>query len=108
MTPKTTKDVNDLLEPLDSLEDGIYDVTSISYMQVPYNPTETTYNEIQEFITTYPKAVIASSYETDTTLLLAHKPKKFTGKTIGSGFNYGSTNIIQDCPQSLLILAEND
>lgn len=67
------------------------------------------------FINKYPNYVIASAYQTSGTLLLSKRPKKLSESkewidkhSFGTGFNYGSTNIIIDCPKAILILAEND
>jgi hypothetical protein len=50
---------------------------------------------------------VCSAYETMCTIVLDKPPLIFKGKQIGSGFNYGSTNILEtDMP--VLILAEND
>jgi len=87
------------------LSDGIYDVTGIEVINV-----EAADVEVEAFIWKYPKFWVASAYETDTTLLVATKPTKLVTKdiVIGSGFNYGSTNVIRNCPKDILILAEND
>ena len=61
-----------------------------------------------KFIAKYPNFVVASAYETGTTILLSKPPKKFKHVGPGCGFNYGSTNLIENCPKRLLILAEND
>lgn len=64
--------------------------------------------EIEAFHKKHSDMVIASAYETHQTLLLSKRPTKWKGKLIGSGFNYGSTNLIENPPTRLLILAEND
>lgn len=46
-------------------------------------------------------------YETDFPILLFDEPQNKT-RLIGSGFNYGSINMIRNCPKDILILAEND
>ncbi len=64
--------------------------------------------EIELFVEKYPTFVVASAYETHFSILLSKMPPEASVEQIGSGFNYGSTNIINNCPRSLLILAEND
>lgn len=89
------------------LEDGIYDIEDIEFIEVlepPYKEVE----KIENFIRKYPDFYIASAYETQSTILLSREPMKFKGEQIGSEFNYGSTNILKNCPKNILILAEND
>ena len=86
------------------VKDGIYDVSNIEYFLVNHKDKEAT----AVWIEAHDKFWVASAYETDTIILLAGEPKKFEGSWDGSGFNYGSTNIIIGCPKSILILAEND
>jgi hypothetical protein len=93
------------------LEDGIYDTTGIDFISI--EETNISEKEITKFIKKYPNFCVASAYDTYTTLLLSKKPKELdnnwqTKNIIGSGFNYGSTNILTNCPKSILILAEND
>ncbi len=87
------------------LGDGIYDVTNIEVVDA-----ETEDVIVEAFIWKYPKFWVASAYETDTILLVATLPNKITtkGNLLGSGFNYGSTSVIRNCPKDILILAEND
>ena len=56
----------------------------------------------------YKKFYIGTAYETDWKIVLAKKPKVVKNMTEGSGFNYGSTNVIKPHNKTLLILAEND
>ena len=86
------------------VKDGIYDVSDIEFFLVDSKEREVTV----AWIEAHDKFWIASAYETETIILLAGEPRKFEGTWDGSGFNYGSTNIIIDCPKSILILAEND
>ena len=87
------------------LSDGIYDVTDIAYLDLH----KATLEEIKEFTREHDNFVYASAYEVDEVFLLAHGPEAIdTDKWDGSGFNYGSVNIINNCPKSILILAEND
>lgn len=64
-------------------------------------------DSIKEFVTKYPNFGIAKPYQTDSVLWISGIPTKQV-KTIGSGFNYGSNNIIDNCPKKILICAEND
>lgn len=92
------------------LRDGIYEVPLDIEVLVFYDtPFELDINdEIKNFLINNPKWVIASAYETSATIILSRKPYIYSGKTLGGGFNYGSTNLLEDCPPRLLILAEND
>lgn len=97
-----------------NLSDGMYDViddieTLFVFAFTPIgNKIEATKEEIIEFINKYPQCVIASSYETNVVILLSRAPKRIPLNYAGSGFNYGSTNLIENAPRRLLILAEND
>jgi hypothetical protein len=67
--------------------------------------------EAEPFIAAHPDLVIASAYETGTTFLLSRRVEiaDCVGENwVGSGFNYGSTNLLSNCPARLLILAQND
>ncbi len=88
------------------LQDGKYDVSDIEFF--PIKDRADQLEEIKTFVEKYPDFVIASAYETETEILLSKKPDGLKGDCFGSGFNYGSTNIITDCPKSILILAQND
>lgn len=91
------------------LDDGIYDVTGIPFLVTNEDAEEGRRDtEVEKFKEAYPDFVVGHAYETYNVILLASKPEKYKGKWEGSGFNYGSTNILHDCPKSLLILAEND
>lgn len=97
----------------ENLPDGIYDVSNIEFIDVgDYLPNEQVdserLSELKNFIEKYPNCFHVCAYETDGAFLLSEKPSKFTGGRRGSGFNYGSSNILIDCPKNLLILAEND
>lgn len=64
---------------------------------------------IQGFMEKNPNWVLASAYETHTYLLLSRMPEPWIGHAFGSGFNYGSTNVINTKgADRLLILAQND
>ena len=88
------------------VEDGIYNVTNIDF--ISRNGMGNNDKEVKKFITKYPEFWVASAYETEQEILLASKPEKFKGEQHGSEFNYGSTNILTNCPKAILILAQND
>lgn len=114
----TRKNLEDIVEQAGEtgrhLEDGIYDITAVEFVS-----SKTDLKKIIDFIKKHPKFWVASAYETDFIILLSHKPLLIGGKYgketawekkhhIGSGFNYGSTNILTNLPPAILILAEND
>ena len=94
------------------LADGIYDVSDIQFMYMNdsyYHPEQLPAHAI-DFINKHPQAILASAYETDGTFILSERPRLLGPVAIGSGFNYGSTNVIS-IPrgvEKVLILAEND
>jgi len=90
------------------LRDGIYDVTNISFYQTTEDERMDHLDEIKLFIKDNPEYVIAHAYETYIIFILGRRPEKIINQSTGSGFNYGSTNIIDNCPRTILILAEND
>ena len=103
------------------LEDGIYNITNIKHEYIEdvhaiiYNLTKSldkisfkTQNQIIKFATKYPNQCIADTYEVNGAFLLSESPKEFKNDTIGSGLNYGTCSIIENCPTKLLFLAEND
>ena len=87
-----------------NVKDGVYDVTDINFIVKTSKNTD----EVAAWVNEREKVWIANAYETDEYIFLENEPKKFAGKRYGSGFNHGSTNILTDCPKSVLILAEND
>jgi len=90
------------LEKLTELPDGVYDITGMDYM-FPQDE-----EEVKWFLKKHKKAVYAHPYETDTTILLSAKPKALSGKQIFGQFNYGAAAVIEKCPQAILICAQND
>ena len=92
-----------------NVDDGIYDIEGIEFLAVDAN-----IESAIEWIENHEKFWIADAYETDFPILLSDEPRCLNSKKwneecwIGSGFNYGSTNIIKNCPKDILILAEND
>jgi hypothetical protein len=86
------------------IKDGVYDTTDITFIVKTNKNTE----EVVAWINEREKVWIANAYGTDEYIFFEEEPAKFDGKWYGSGFNYGSTNVLTDCPKSILILAEND
>lgn len=135
---KESLNLNELYDYLQEIEknkervpDGIYDISDIEFFN-PNIPTvrkwvkkgtdpsqnyedlpnaqeilSTWKSNLDAFVEKYPNFLIARAYATEYALWVATIPTKKI-KNIGSGFNYGSTNIIDDCPKRILILAEND
>jgi hypothetical protein len=104
-----SKELDAVLEKGEYLEDGIYALDDdIEFVCGTFNHSNDA--ELLEFAKKHEGFAIASAYETEMTILLSRVPTKLSSKemVIGSGFNYGSTNIVVDCPRRLLILAEND
>lgn len=98
-----------------NLDDGVYNASNVKevfeldvYFDVESLFETETSEKLIEFCTKYPNWCIASPYETNCTLFLSNRPSQFQGERIGSGFNYGSCNFLENCPSKLLILAEND
>lgn len=93
------------------LIDGIYEVPEdVLFVVLDTDRLKVDDPQLQIFSERHPDFVVANAYETSTTILLSQKPNKLEmkGKWFGSGFNYGSTNLLVDCPKRVLILAEND
>ena len=86
------------------VKDGIYDVTDIDFIIAESDKLEA----LIEWTDKRDKFWFASAYQTEYFILYAEEPRKFKGTWYGNGFNYGSTNVITDCPKSILILAEDD
>lgn len=105
------KEFERLLKNGIGVSDGIYDVTDIDFLAV-YTDSEIGLGI--EWIKNHKEFWVADAYETDFPILLSDEPRCLNSKKwnkvnwIGSGFNYGSTNIIRNCPRDILILAEND
>lgn len=97
------------------LKDGIYDVTDIDYLafeKINWDEPEKleAIKEVQDFIRKWPNYIVAQAYQARTLFLFATGPENITKKTHkeGAGFNYGSCNLLTNCPKSILILAEDD
>ena len=99
---------NDAINKADYVKDGVYDITGIDYFMFDCGwvyPKDR--KGFREFVEKYPNFVIADPYQTEQKIALAEMPtKKVSYK--GSGFNYGSSNVIDNCPARILICAEND
>lgn len=91
------------LEDANRVEDGIYDITNIPYVFIEDEQEA----KALKFIDKHKEIWIAQPYDTMGMVLLAAEPKEIFTRT-GTGFNYGSCNIITDCPRIIMILAEND
>lgn len=98
------------------LEDSIYSLdSSVKVLDVNSDELERISEpypqHIQDFITQHPEFVIAIAYEVYNGFLLSAKPTELNSFVChGSGFNYGSANILDCLPpnERILILAQND
>jgi hypothetical protein len=96
-----------------ALGDGIYSVDAETAFLTGDERTEKA--KIKKFQAQHPNWVVGWAYETGYFVLLAKKPEKYCDADWegwqGSGFNYGSTNLLDMGSfkgRRLLILAEND
>lgn len=108
------KIMSNLRGKIDSVGDGVWDISDIEYMPLMLNtwkPTEEQKadhsKKLIDFITKYPNCAIADAYQTEYPILLSEKPT-VNVKYIGSGFNHGSNNVIDNCPKRILICGEDD
>lgn len=114
--------ITDLLrDKVDYVPDGVWDISDIDFIEVSPQyvmvgkswrklTNEELNNHIEklsEFLDKYPNCVIADAYQTQHPFLLARKPT-VTVNYLGSGFNRGSNNIIENCPKRILICGEDD
>lgn len=97
------------------LNDGVYAWSSedrIDILDIGHTEYDSPVPESAlSFMAQHPDYAIARAYETYRTFLLSRAPQKFSGVILGSGFNYGSTNILKwkrSAYDSILILAQND
>jgi len=120
---KASWQIMDILRgKIDYIRDGIWDISDIDFisMLAPYSVKEngewrlTTKSELDEhinklsdFFDKYPNCVVADAYQTEHPFFLSEKPTVKV-KSIGSGFNRGSNNIIDNCPKRILICGEDD
>lgn len=64
-------------------------------------------NELKVFLENNPDFVYAHANQSEFPFLLSKMPTTEVN-CIGDGFNYGSNNIIDNCPKRILICAEDD
>lgn len=120
------KMLRDITKDRQRVRDGVYDISDIDYCDpnqrynrevndkgrvVYVKATEEQllerYNDMINFIKKYPDFVVAEAYQTEYPLFLAEMPTKQIDY-VGSGFNHGSNNIIDNCPKRVLICGEDD
>lgn len=106
---------------IDYVPDGVWDISNIEFIELSKyyvqegkswrklteEEVQEHLNNISEFITKYPNCVIADAYQTESPFLLSENPT-IEVSYIGSGFNHGSNNIIDNCPKRILICGEDD
>lgn len=94
------------------LRDGVYDVSNLEVLILDGcegDIIEEHWQQVKEFIDKNPKWVFASPYQINTSFLVSEMPHELSKNNIfGNGFNYGSGNLIVNCPSKILILAEDD
>jgi hypothetical protein len=106
------EDMDDEDCELDTLDDGVWDITDIPRLMIgagihdTLSPEEAT--KAQAFIELHGgiNVAIGAAYSTGLTILLARTPKQVN--TWEGQFNYGSNAIVTNCPKEIMILAEND
>ncbi len=102
-----------VLQSKNYVSDGVYDISELDYCDpaIGWRPKksliEKKFNELKYFIEKYPNFAVAKAYQTEYPLLISEMPTKQI-KYIGSGFNHGSNNIIDNCPKRILICGEDD
>lgn len=102
-------EVDEDIEVIEMSSDDYIDDDSLDMkLSNHYTKLDETRDIFDAFHKKYPDCVYAEGYETGCGFLLSRQPKKFRGNVIGSGFNYGSTNLLSGCPSRILIIAEND
>ena len=104
------------------LENGIYDVTGLEFevLECEENELYTEEKAVVNFSKKFPDFKIGSAYQCCKVFLLSKPPIRLISLGypvrnenkglgwIGTGFNYGSCNLLTNCPKSILILAEDD
>ena len=104
------------MDDVQFVEGGVYDITGLDYIECKtFEVNEDDEFEfkgrmaelIEKFMQTHSDWVIADGYQQGILVMLSEMPKEPVD-VIGRGFNNGTLNIIEDCPQTVLILAEND
>lgn len=68
--------------------------------------TEFSKEELIAFLNKHPDFVYAEPYQTNYIWFLSRRPNQL--EYTGNGFNYGSSNLIINCPKRVLVLAEDD
>jgi len=111
-----------LRDKIDYVRDGVWDISNIDFIEISpsyvmdspdrwRDPNESEIeqhiNKLSEFLDKYPNCVVADAYQTEHPFLLSEKPT-IKVKYIGSGFNRGANNIIDNCPKRILICGEDD
>ena len=94
------------------IKDGVYVLTpDIDTLMIDGGREYTgDMSHVHSFMKAHPDWAYAEGYETYTAFLLSKKPERLNraDHIEGSGFNYGVTAIIKNCPDRILIVAEND
>lgn len=91
------------------LKDGMWDITGIPYLFVEVqNRSEELPEGALMFVEKYGTSniMVGCAYETWGMVLLAGKPKEYTGWD--GSFGHGACAVLSGCPRDLLIIAEND
>lgn len=94
--------------------DGIYNTSDIEVLAIEemaeYEISKAIEREdVQEFIKKYESTwAVGTAYQTGMIFFCERKPDKINVVKAGSGFNYGSANLLVNLPNSILILAEDD
>lgn len=93
------------------LKDGIYEVPEgVKYISVDiYDNAENVVRQVEDFTSKYPDTYkLGSAYETGWLFVFSDDLLEFDGGYDGTQFNYGCTALLTNCPNRILILAEND
>lgn len=93
------------------IPDGVYDITGIPYLDIPdsrrYNSR--TVKKIEEFNNKHSPVYLAKPYQTYQIFLLGEKPKEiFSKNLVNPSYSHGAAGIIENCPKTVMILAEDD
>jgi hypothetical protein len=93
------------------LEDGYYDVTDMEYIDLGVDHLRrTATKEAEEFVERHSDKEVwaVSAYETYTVMLFAGKPRKINILAAGKPVGHGACTVLDNCPKSILLVAEND
>lgn len=93
--------------------DGVYDISNIDFVEAEEGfrfTDKSKRDKVVRFILENENNLYyASAYQCYAVFFLNGKPNKLpNGDVMGDGFNHGSSNIIKNCPEKILILAEDD